>query len=86
MAEYSSLHNINTGDFFSTLNNVRSIYLLLDKVLVRDGWTITVRILDFQTNTFDKITRKQFTVNQEFSKRTKTQVFHRLFTGTISGK
>lgn len=86
MAEYKRVDDLKIGDIFSTINNVRTIYIVKNLKTITDNIQLIVNVLDFQTMKFENIISKKYPQNKEITMRTKVQVLNRIFTGSISGR
>lgn len=86
MADYRKVYELKIDDIFSTINNIRTIYIVKNLKRVKDNVELVVNVLDFQTMKFDNFITKKYPSNKEITMRTKMQVLNRIFTGSISGR
>lgn len=86
MADYRKVYELKISDIFSTINNIRTIYIIKDLKRAGDNIEFVVNVLDFQTMKFDNFITKKYPSNKEITMRTKAQVLNRIFTGSISGR
>ena len=86
MADYRKVYELKIDDIFSTINNIRTIYIIKDLKRDGDNVELIVNVLDFQTMKFNKFITKKYPQNKQITMRTKTQVLNRIFTGSISGR
>ncbi len=86
MADYRKVYELKIDDIFSTINNIRTIYIIKDLKRDGDNVELIVNVLDFQTMKFNNFITKKYPQNKQITMRTKTQVLNRIFTGSISGR
>lgn len=86
MANYKRIYELKIGDIFSTINNIRTIYIVKNLKKIDDNIELIVNVLDFQTMKFNNLITKKYPEYKEITMRTKMQVLNRIFTGSISGR
>jgi len=60
MADYRRVYELKINDIFSTINNIRTIYIIKDLKRAGNNIELLVNVLDFQTMKFNNFIPKKY--------------------------